>query len=788
LSSPDGATWRSEIADSVSEWGRDLANRCLVVCLLVGLLATLIILTKPPVLYQFLWNQEVKLQDQFFQWRQEFGQALQVPPLDSSQVVVIGIDDESAAHMKIEPPWPRQFYARLLRNLRNAGARAIAFDLIFNGPSPMDTDALEAFRKTPEKVLPRNLLVGWKRTVNEDDAAFADELRKSRNVVLSTNITVNTELFHGRSRLYFHTPYEPFIYALGGDSSCLGNVVIAPDEDGIVRRASLLFDDFLNMKIIYNSLGLRVVEKALKSVAVRMNHEEVAIAEHAMPIRFRINYLGPPGTITEIPFWKVLQWSEKANTSDAELSNIFKDKIVIIGYHTFTGEDAPSSPGRPRAMGFNNFVTPIGGSLASMSGTELQANIIANVISGNYVYEPEWWEQGLVMFLIALLFARLFSLLQGHPWSMLGSVITFSIVWFCGSFLVFCYLHSVLPVVVPIFGVAFPAWFLVLADQNFFMFRDRRRRTKVFQKLAAKPLAEEIDRTQLVELGLEGKRATVTTLVCQIHGLTSVTADYEPQQVIQMFNQCLSVMRTVVYEHNGIVDRMWNDGITALWGAPIPLSHSEQTHLAASCALQMKRRAAELVHEWISSAPEGSKVPVIQLQFGLNTGEAICGRIGSEDHTEYGAIGECVDLSIRLELLNRRYGTVCMVGAETAELITGNFEVRELDKISVEEDQSPQYIYELIGRTGKIPGIKEEVLDLYRQGRAAMEQSNYVLAEKFLRSAIRLDPTDKPSEIMLARCLSEQDPKSDKIPVSPPTTHQLASQPSIEDPLVDANA
>src|SRR5438093_3402402 len=78
LSSPAGASWWSEIVDAVRDWSKELANRCLVMCLLVSLLGSLIVVLKPPVVYQFLWYQEVKLQDQFFDWRRElaatFGQ------------------------------------------------------------------------------------------------------------------------------------------------------------------------------------------------------------------------------------------------------------------------------------------------------------------------------------------------------------------------------------------------------------------------------------------------------------------------------------------------------------------------------------------------------------------------------------------------------------------------------------------------------------------------------------------------------------------------------------------
>src|ERR1043165_4189895 len=55
---------------------------------------------------------------------------------ERTQVVVVGIDDYSINRLAGEyggPPLPRSVHARLIDRLTDAGARVIAFDILFSG-------------------------------------------------------------------------------------------------------------------------------------------------------------------------------------------------------------------------------------------------------------------------------------------------------------------------------------------------------------------------------------------------------------------------------------------------------------------------------------------------------------------------------------------------------------------------------------------------------------------------------------------------------------------------------
>lgn len=63
------------------------------------------------------------------------------PPRPDGAPLVVAIDEPSFAELGLQWPWPRDIHARLVTALREAGARAIALDLILADPSQPGPDA-----------------------------------------------------------------------------------------------------------------------------------------------------------------------------------------------------------------------------------------------------------------------------------------------------------------------------------------------------------------------------------------------------------------------------------------------------------------------------------------------------------------------------------------------------------------------------------------------------------------------------------------------------------------------
>ncbi len=122
-------------------------------------------------------------------------------------IVVVAIDDPSFQEIGLAWPWPRSLHAALVQALSEAGARTIAFDIIFDVPS----------------------------SASENDAAFADAIRSAGNVVLASDWqeTVDQE--------YSVTQWIEPIAELGGAARATGVARLPLDPDGKVRRAPMVF-------------------------------------------------------------------------------------------------------------------------------------------------------------------------------------------------------------------------------------------------------------------------------------------------------------------------------------------------------------------------------------------------------------------------------------------------------------------------------------------------------------------------------------------------------------------
>ncbi len=77
-----------------------------------------------------------------------------LPPVpDRPGVVVVAIDEPSLAEIGRQWPWPRDLHARLVEELRGAGATAIGVDLVFAEPSTPEADATLAAAMGEDVVL-----------------------------------------------------------------------------------------------------------------------------------------------------------------------------------------------------------------------------------------------------------------------------------------------------------------------------------------------------------------------------------------------------------------------------------------------------------------------------------------------------------------------------------------------------------------------------------------------------------------------------------------------------------
>lgn len=150
------------------------------------------------------------------------------------------------------------------------------------------------------------------------------------------------------------------------------------------------------------------------------------------------------------------------------------------------------------------------------------------------------------------------------------------------------------------------------------------------------------------EIRLQGENRVVSMLFADIRDFTRLSEQYDPDVMVRILNDYFSAMVEVAQDHGGTVNKFGGDSTLVIFGAPI--HHADHANRAVESALLMRRRLSQLNTERLTRG----EVP-IRMGIGINTGEVVAGTVGSPDRMEYTVIGDAVNLSARVQGLNKEY-------------------------------------------------------------------------------------------------------------------------------------
>ncbi len=147
---------------------------------------------------------------------------------------------------------------------------------------------------------------------------------------------------------------------------------------------------------------------------------------------------------------------------------------------------------------------------------------------------------------------------------------------------------------------------------------------------------------------------------------------------------------------------------------------------------------------------------MLDIGVGLSTGVASVGNMGLSMRYGYTALGDTVNLSARLEGLNKEYGSHILLSETTYEEVEDPLLIfRELDLIRVKGKLQPVTLYELMGSRGApegdAPGL-EDHLELFALGRACYRKRRWQDAQIIFEQILERWPDDGPAQMYVNRC------------------------------------
>lgn len=168
-------------------------------------------------------------------------------------------------------------------------------------------------------------------------------------------------------------------------------------------------------------------------------------------------------------------------------------------------------------------------------------------------------------------------------------------------------------------------------------------------------------------LRLGGENRTVTIMLADLRGFTSMSEGLPPEKVVSIINNYLSVMTDVILSYQGTIDEFIGDAILVVFGAP--LWRRDDAERAVACALAMQQ-AMTTVNERNREAG----LPEVAMGIGINTGQVVVGNIGSAKRAKYGVVGRHINLASRIESFT--VGGQILVSESTKAEVEAKVELR----------------------------------------------------------------------------------------------------------------
>ena len=191
--------------------------------------------------------------------------------------------------------------------------------------------------------------------------------------------------------------------------------------------------------------------------------------------------------------------------------------------------------------------------------------------------------------------------------------------------------------------------------------------------------------TQSEEGAITGKGEVneCTILFTDIEGFTAISETLSPEQLIEALNRYFTLIGEPIGRYGGVISQFQGDAVLATFNLP----SSDPDHAANAV------RAALAIQQVLDGVEFGEGI-AFNTRVGINTGPVVGGLVGSGDRVGYTVHGQNVNLTARLEQLNKDYGTRIIVAQSTLdEIAEGSFDFTALGEVSVRGLHRPVQIY-----------------------------------------------------------------------------------------------
>ncbi len=198
---------------------------------------------------------------------------------------------------------------------------------------------------------------------------------------------------------------------------------------------------------------------------------------------------------------------------------------------------------------------------------------------------------------------------------------------------------------------------------------------------------ELVDQVRDLDAAQRPQHRTMTVLFADVRGFSTIGESLDPEKLIQVINGYFTEAVKAITHYQGLTDKFLGDAVMALYNTPLNPqdNHAERAVRTA----WMVKQSMVVYHQ---NLPADRR---LHFGFGIHTGEAVVGNVGSALRKDYSAIGDAVNLAKRIQ--ESAQGDQILMSAEVYERVQDFVEVVPLEPTRVKGRQALEQFYELVG-------------------------------------------------------------------------------------------
>jgi adenylate cyclase len=194
-------------------------------------------------------------------------------------------------------------------------------------------------------------------------------------------------------------------------------------------------------------------------------------------------------------------------------------------------------------------------------------------------------------------------------------------------------------------------------------------------------------------LNLGGETREISVISADIRGFTRMSESLPTKDVMTLLNNYFDIMVKAIWDEEGTVTGFWGDAFLAIFNAPLP--QDDHALRAVRAAWNMRMAVLEYQQSLSRSHAQPSDKP-LSFGFGVNTGEAIVGNLGSKDRIQnYTAIGDTVNVASRLQ--SKASDNNILLNHATFARVRQHVRVTKLPPLEVKNKTEPLDVWCLVG-------------------------------------------------------------------------------------------